>query len=136
MFGRKLAKMQQELESALDKNDELQKKLQLTRERTLAAAYHDVDECTHVFDWAAVNAFSMERQIKNENGVQVAYTIIGFIRGIIDGEVRTGEWTFICSQEEHNRLAADFTLYLAIKNQRGPKTEKAPPKDVPVKRKK
>jgi hypothetical protein len=90
----------------------------------LNVVYDDIDSSTHVFDWAIVNAFSIERQIKQEQGELVAYTIIGYIRA--DGD--TGEWSYICSQEEHNRLAADFALYVAMKNQ--PKPVKAPPKEV------
>jgi len=93
-------------------------------QKQLNLVYDDIDSSTHVFDWAAVNAFSIERNAKYEQGELIAYTIIGFLR--TDGE--TGEWSYICSQEEHNRLAADFTLYVAMKNQ--PKPVKAPPKEV------
>jgi hypothetical protein len=103
---------------------EIEKEQKEKEQKQLNLVYDDIDASTHVFDWAAVGAFSIERNAKYEQGELIAYTIIGFLRP--DGE--TGEWSYICSQEEHNRLAAEFTLYLVMKNQ--PKPVKAPPKEV------
>ena len=100
--------------------EDCQARLESKNQKQRNVVYDDIDGSTHVFDWATVNAFSIERNMKYEYDELVAYTIIGFIRA--DGE--TGEWSFICSQEEHNRLAKDFEEYLVSKRKPATKAKK------------
>ena len=114
MFGK------QELLDQIDKLTEQNKNLQDRKDAELQkqrnVVYDDIDACIHVFDWEAVNAFSIERNMKKQEGELIAYTVIGYKRGVSDkGNICTGEWMFICSQEEHNRLAKQFQEYLASK---------------------
>jgi len=122
LFGNAKKKLEEQVK-------ELEAQLEVKEQKQLNLVYDDIDASTHVFDWAAVGAFSIERNMKTQDDELIAYTLIGYLKDKYeDGAVTVGEWSFICSQEEHNRLAADFALYLALKNQ--PKPVKAPPKEV------
>ena len=103
-------------------NRDLESQVKSLEERKLAVVYDDIDSCAFGFDWAGMNAFSIERNHRTDLGSLIAYTIIGYLS---PDDNTIGEWQFVCSQEEHNCLAQDFTLYLAMKNQ--PKPTKVPP---------
>ena len=68
---------------------------------------------THVIDWKAMNAFSIERMLRDGHYI----TNIGyFINTPVDdcSTVRkcVNEWTMQCSHAEHQRLAAEFAEYI------------------------
>ena len=106
MFNNKA--LLEEIEDLRRENKSLREIIKSNEDRKLAAVYGDIDSCSFGFDWAKVNAFSIERNHRTDFGSAVAYTVIGYIRP----ESNTvGEWSFVCSQEEHNRLAAQFDAY-------------------------
>jgi hypothetical protein len=116
LFDKQKKMLMQQVEELQAKIDVMTKYREPSAQLALNVIYDDIDSSRHVFDWGSVNAFSIERNIKSEQGELVAYTIIGFIRSKSeDGYLDTGEWSFICSQEEHNRLAKEFEEYLASK---------------------
>lgn len=122
MFGKQ--ELLDKMETLIEKNENLQKRLEDKYQKERNVVYDDIDGCIHAFDWEAVGAFSIERNMKEQEGELIAYTIIGYQRSVNDdGNICTGEWMFICSQEEHNRLAKEFQAYLASK-----KPVKATPK--------
>lgn len=122
MFGKQ--ELLDQIEKLTEQNKNLQKRKDEELQQQRNVVYDDIDGCIHAFDWEAVGAFSIERNMKEQEGELIAYTIIGWNRGLNDkGVVCTGEWMFICSQEEHNRLAKEFQTYLASK-----KPAKATPK--------
>lgn len=63
--------------------------------------------CTVVFDFKAMQAFSVERVTRGKYPA----TVIGYIKP----ENQLGEWTLFCSQEQHERLAKEFVQYLSKK---------------------
>lgn len=56
------------------------------------------------FDFRAVRAFSIERDIRETSGVPKAVTIIGYK----DKEDQVQQWYFSCSEEKHKQLAEQF----------------------------
>lgn len=114
MFGKQ--ELLDQIEKLTNQNENLQERLQDKTQKQRNVVYDDIDGCIHAFDWEAVGAFSIERNMKEQDGELIAYTIIGFQRNISEeGNICTGEWMFICSQQEHNRLAKEFQEYLASK---------------------
>lgn len=111
LFDKQKKALTQQIQELQAKIDQMVKDREPSAQLALNVIYDDIDNSKHGFDWEAVGAFSIERNIKKEQGELVAYTIIGFIRN--DGG--TGEWSFICSNEEHNRLAKEFEEYLFSK---------------------
>lgn len=106
----------------------LQKVESLTRENNLlkdqVEAYKtrmesEYSTATYSVDWAAMNAFSVERML--ENGI--AKTIIGYMltEPVVttegEGSQRVTykdvvrEWSLYCSHVEHQRLVAEFELF-------------------------
>jgi hypothetical protein len=71
-------------------------------------------------DWAAMNVFSIERNITGLDGHK---TILGYMLSepytTSDGSITSTdvvrEWTLYCSHKEHERLVAEFNLYKASK---------------------
>ena len=102
-FNKKLIQENKELngEVAELKREVLRLKDSLTRvQTTLSAAQSDVSKSEFAFDFSAVNAFSIERNIND--GVPV--TVIGYTIG---GEVK--EWYLYCNQERHSSLVKEFS---------------------------
>lgn len=114
MFGKQ--GLVDQIDTLEARNKNLQERLEDKEQKNRNVVYDDIDGSIHAFDWEAVGAFSIERNMKKEQGELIAYTIIGYQRNFTeDGNLCTGEWSFICSQEEHNRLAKEFREYLASK---------------------
>lgn len=114
MFGKQ--ELLDQIEKLTYKNEDLINRLEDKNQKQRNVAYDDIDNCIHAFDWEAVGAFSIERNMKVQDGELIAYTVIGYQRSINnDDNICTGEWMFICSQEEHNRLAKEFQEYLFSK---------------------
>jgi hypothetical protein len=107
MFNNKA--LLEEIEELRSENKNLRGIIKTNEDRKLAVVYDDIDSCTFGFDWAKVNAFSIERNHRTDFGSLVAYTIIGYIK---PENNTVAEWTLVCSQEEHNRLAAQFDAYV------------------------
>jgi hypothetical protein len=107
MFNNKA--LLEQIEDLKTLNEWLSSRVKSLEERKLAVVYDDIDSCTFGFDWAKVNAFSIERNHRTDLGSLVAYTIIGYLRPDVN---TIGEWQFVCSQEEHNRLAVKFDEYI------------------------
>jgi hypothetical protein len=106
MFNNKA--LLEEIEDLKRENASLKDTINSKDDRTLSVVYDDIDSCNFGFDWAKVNAFSIERNHRTDFGSVVAYTLIGYLR---PEDNTVGEWTLVCSQEEHNRLAAQFDAY-------------------------
>jgi hypothetical protein len=116
LFDKQKKALTQQIQELQAKIDQMVKDREPSAQLALNVLYDDIDNSKHVFDWEAVGAFSIERNMRHEQGELVAYTIIGFTRGISEnGSIDTGEWSFICSNEEHNRLAKEFEEYLFSK---------------------
>ena len=114
MFGKQ--ELLDQIEKLTEQNKNLQARKDAEQQQQRNVVYDDIDGSIHAFDWEAVGAFSIERNMKEQEGELIAYTVIGYQRSINDdGNICTGEWMFLCSQEEHNRLAKEFQAYLASK---------------------
>lgn len=117
MFGRKQRKIDElELENA-ELSDELsemkaEKRRKELREENLCEVYEQLYASSFSFDWKTGKAFSVERihDWHDDGQYYVPTTVIGYIKQEGDKEV-IGEWKFYCSQEEHERLVADFEAY-------------------------
>lgn len=114
MFGKQ--ELLDQIETLTNKNEELVQSLKDKNQKQRNVVYDDIDGSTHVFDWEAARAFSIERNMRYEYGELEAYTIIGYQRNVNeDGNICNGEWSFVCSQAQHNKLAKEFEEYLFSK---------------------
>jgi len=80
----------------------------------------DFAKASFSVDWAAMNVFSIER---NMAGVDGTKTILGYMMAepvtTIEDNVTykdvVREWTLYCSHDEHQRLVAEFNEYKKTK---------------------
>lgn len=111
-------KTDEQLENALLSKSELTKKVEKLEaeikayEETLKQINNEIPSSTFVFDFKAVKAFSVERNINNN----VPVTIIGYFlpearvteeNGIVTTDT-VREWYFYCNQEQHEKLVEEF----------------------------
>jgi hypothetical protein len=80
----------------------------------------DFAKASFSVDWAAMNVFSIERNISGLDGHK---TILGYMLSepytTNDGSITSTdvvrEWTLYCSHQEHERLVVEFNEYRASK---------------------
>ena len=98
----------------IDKRDSLIETLQRENEEMkvkLAEYANENLPLEPVFDFMAMNAFSIERIECNVNEGSGYKTVIGYV---FDKNIR--EWHLYCSPNMHNKLVAEFKMYLEKKN--------------------
>jgi len=79
--------------------------LELEKERILSEKRYLVEECGFEVDFNKMNAFSIERLLKNSRET----TCIGYFK---QEQVQVpGEWQFECSKITHERLVKEFLDY-------------------------
>jgi uncharacterized protein Veg len=100
-----IRKLENEIESLKADNDRL-------RKQKKDAVQEDVSTSTFVIDWNNMNAFSVERMGDHNE----AYTIIGYWNKNESGIAYVAEWKFYCSQEQHEKLAKEFSDGITKKN--------------------
>lgn len=88
-------------------NEELKEWRKLVQQKNteLRAANY---ECSFEFDFKKMNAFSIERIVKDGS----FKTVIGYIRP--NGDI--AEWTFYCSHVTHEKLVTQFREYINAKD--------------------
>lgn len=72
----------------------------------------DVQSSTFVIDWRNMDAFSIERM--GDDG-KTAYTVIGYYIVNEHSKREVCEWKFYCSQQQHDKLAKEFSEYIVDK---------------------
>lgn len=72
----------------------------------------DVNSSEFNIKWDKMDAFSIERMGDHQS----AYTVIGYFLTDEHNVKHVHEWKFYCSQEQHNRLAKEFTNGIAKAN--------------------
>lgn len=76
------------------------------------AIKEDVNTSEFNIKWDKMDAFSIERMGDHQS----AYTVIGYFLADEHNVKHVHEWKFYCSQEQHNRLAKEFTNGIAKAN--------------------
>ena len=82
------------------------KELEARIEQLLAL---ETKEAEFVIDFNSLPVFSIERKV--DKHTDQPCTIVGYE----DGTPEKGEWTLYCSLDQHNKLARQFSEYLAKK---------------------
>lgn len=104
LFGKKdketIKELQREILRLKDTLEETQ--------RIVANVKREISNCEFSFDFANINAFSIERNFDNNLPV----TVIGFLT---NDKNETKEWYLYCSTEQHQRLVEQFNKIKKIK---------------------
>lgn len=69
-----------------------------------------IEQSSFVVDFAAMNAFSIERLKSDKGGYK---TVIGYFL-ITETTKEVKEWTLHCNLNTHNRLASEFEQYMKV----------------------
>lgn len=102
MFGRKAKRLQQEIENLRIENDALRHNM-ASMQRHFDSITSKQLACSASIDFVAMNAFSIERNIKDGNPV----TIIGYWKNEEDKK-KLGEWYVYCDEAVHEKLVKQF----------------------------
>lgn len=112
-----------ELERALEENvtlanrvEELSNEIAQLRLKHIdelnKAVNKDIETADFAMDYDACNAFAIERNAKDGKAVTIVGHFINEPVAFTDGQVQlkqvVKEWYMYCSQEQHNKLVADF----------------------------
>lgn len=77
-------------------------------QRVVADVKAEISNCDFSFDFANINAFSIERNFDNNLPV----TVIGYLT---NDKNETKEWYLYCSTEQHQKLVEQFNRIKKIK---------------------